>query len=219
MKSFNLVFLMIFAISALAAAQVQVSKEPRHKPVLENEYVRMLDVVLPPADTTWFHIHSTPSVFLQFTGSNLATQVKDADWIKEQSEKGTVWFNPFLPDRLVHRVSNQDTKPFHVTDIEILSSYKPASGLIPMPFPVLLNNEKVFAYRVTEPFGNKQLITGRGPIIAALVEGNEVVFHDAGEKRTTKLEPGKFVYISPQHTFYFSTTDKEKINLVLFEIK
>jgi len=219
MKSFNLVFLIILAFSSRAAAQVQVSKEPRHKPVLENEYVRMLDVVLPPADTTWFHIHSTPSVFLQFTSSNLATQVKDADWIKEQSEKGTVWYNPFLPDRLVHRVSNQDTNPFHVTDIEILSSYQPAAGLIPMPFTVLLDNEKVFAYRLTEPFGNKQMMTGRGPILAALVEGDEVVFHDEGVKKTTKLEPGKFVYISPQHTFYFSAAVNKKINLVLFEIK
>jgi hypothetical protein len=219
MKSFNLVSLMILAISSAAAAQVQVSKEPRHKPVLENEYVRMLDVVLQPADTTWFHIHSTPSVFLQFTSSNLATQVKDADWIKEQAEKGTVWFNPFLPNRLVHRVSNQDTNPFHVTDIEILSSYKPASGLIPMPFTVLLDNEKVFAYRVTEPLGNKQMIFGRGPIIAALVEGDEVVFHDEGVKKATKLAPGKFVYIAPQHTFYFTAAVNKKINLVLFEIK
>jgi hypothetical protein len=45
-------------------SQIQVSQEPRHHKVLENEWVRVLDVHVPPHDTTLMHKHSTPSVFV-----------------------------------------------------------------------------------------------------------------------------------------------------------
>ena len=45
-------------------AQVPVREEPHHKPVLENNYVRLLDVHLNAGDTTQYHIHATPSVIV-----------------------------------------------------------------------------------------------------------------------------------------------------------
>src|ERR1700761_3462140 len=58
-------FLFLFAGPALSTtAQIQVSQEPRHHKVLDNEWVRVLDVHVPPHDTTMMHKHSTPSVFL-----------------------------------------------------------------------------------------------------------------------------------------------------------
>ena len=68
MKNKRAVLLGIILLSSFVlTAQVQVSKEPRHKKVLENKYIRLLDVNIPPGDTSLFHIHSTPSVFLHFT--------------------------------------------------------------------------------------------------------------------------------------------------------
>jgi len=50
-------------------AQVPVYEEPLHKVVLKNEYIRLIDVHLPPGDTTQFHIHAATSVFIHFTTS------------------------------------------------------------------------------------------------------------------------------------------------------
>jgi len=164
-------------------AQVQVSKEPRHKKVLENKYIQLLDVRIPPGDTTLFHIHSTPSVFLQFTNTTIGIQVKGQDWVKSQNIAGSAWYSTFSPDILVHRVSNWDTVPFHVTDIEILSAYKINSPHKLLPFNILFENGKAVAYRLTDSSFNKQIISHRGPVIAELVEGNEIIFHDTkGEK-------------------------------------
>ena len=209
----------ILFYSFVLTAQVQVSKEPRHKKVLENKYIRLLDVWMQPGDTSMFHIHSTPSVFLHFTTTVVCSQIKGKEWVTAKNTEGYAWYRSFVNDTLVHRVSNCDTVPFHVTDIEILSSYKPTTQLNPLPFTVLFENEKVFAYRFSSSSFNKQIINGRGPMIAELVAGNEVICHDTRNKKSTKIKTGKYLYIKPGAAFYFSVTGNEKINLVLFEIK
>ena len=213
-------FLIAFLFCSTAiTAQVQVRKEPRHKNVLENKYVRLLDVKIQPGDTTLFHIHSTPSVFVHFTNTIVCSQIKGKEWEKGKNTEGNASYRSFVNDTLVHRVSNCDTVPFHVTDIEILSPYKPTTQLKPLPFTVLFENEKVFAYRLSSSSFNKQIISGRGPIVAELVAGDEVIYHDTMNKKSTKIKTGKYLYIKPGSAFYFSATGNEKINLVLFEIK
>lgn len=217
-KIFSILAIFTF-YSFTTSAQVQVSKEPRHKNALENKYIRLLDVNIPPGDTSLFHIHSTPSVFVHFTTTVVCSQIKGKEWVTAKNTEGYAWYRSFVNDTLVHRVSNCDTVPFHVTDIEILSSYKPTTQLNPLPFTVLFENEKVFAYRLSSSSFNKQIINGRGPMIAELVAGNEVICHDTRNKKSTKIKTGKYLYIKPGAAFYFSATGKEEINLVLFEIK
>jgi hypothetical protein len=209
----------ILCYSFVLAAQVQVSKEPRHNNALENKYVRLLDVHIPPGDTSLFHIHSTPSVFLHFTTTVVCSQIKGKEWVTAKNAQGNASYRSFVNDTLVHRVSNCDTVPFHVTDVELLWAYKPAKQLQPLPFTLLFENEKVFAYRLTAGVFNSQIIYGRGPIIAQLVAGSDVKLHNKKGKELSQLKPGKHLYIKPGTSFYFSTSGNEEINLVLFEIK
>jgi hypothetical protein len=200
-------------------AQVQVSKEPRHKNALENKYVRLLDVNIQPGDTSLFHIHSTPSVFLYFTNTVVCSQIKGKEWVTAKNAEGYAWYRSFENDTLVHRVSNCDTVPFHVTDVELLSPYKPARKIQPLPFTLLFENEKVIAYRLTAVVFNNQIIKSRGPIIAKMVAGSEVTIHNKKGKELSQLKAGKYVYIKPGAVFYFSATGNAAINMVLFEIK
>lgn len=209
----------ILIYSYILTAQVQVSKEPRHKKVLENKYIRLLDVWMLPGDTSMFHIHSTPSVFLMFTNTATISQNKGAAWEKGQNKAGYSWYRTFINDTLIHRVGNVDTVPFHVTDVELLSVYKPTANLKAIPLPLLYENERVFAYQLTNSSFNNKLISNRGPMIAELVAGNEVIYYDIKNKKSTKIKTGKYLYIKPGAAFYFSITGMEEINLVLFEIK
>ena len=209
---------MLLSLSMLTA-QVQVSKEPRHKKVLENKYIRLLDVWLQPGDTSLFHIHSTPSVFLIFTSATTVSQVKGGQWEKSESVSGTSWYRSFFQDTLIHRVGNCGTTPFHVNDVEILSSWNKKDSLAPLPFFILYNTEKAIAYKLMDFSFNGQIISDRGPMIAELVEGDEIIFHDTKNKKSTSIKNGKYLYIEPGSSFYFSAKENEKINLVLFEIK
>src|SRR5215208_248029 len=116
-----LIITVCFALSL--SAQVPVREEPRHKPVLQNKYIRLLDVWMKPGDTSLYHIHSIPSLFLQLSNTIIGSQIMGQEWVKEKFETGKSWFRSFYQDTLIHRVANLSTTPLHVTDIEILSSY------------------------------------------------------------------------------------------------
>ena len=206
-------------ISFAVQAQVQVRNEPRHKNVLENKYFRVLDVNIPPHDTTLQHIHCTPSVILLFTNTITAQQLKGQDWVKSQSVAGSAFYRDFSKDTVIHKVSNWDTVPYHVTDIELLSTYKPNSGRKPLLFTVLFQNERVFAYRITDSSINKQVISNRGPMIVGLVAGDGITFHDARSRKARTIKSGEEFYIKPDRSFYLTTVGKKAINLVLFELK
>ena len=67
--------LLLLMIGYTNWAQVPVREEPHHKPVLENDYVRLLDVHIKPGDTTLYHIHAAPSVIVHITKSTIGIQV------------------------------------------------------------------------------------------------------------------------------------------------
>ena len=214
------VLTLLLFCSTVITAQVPVREEPRHHLVLQNKYIRLLDVWLLPGDTTLFHIHATPSLFVILSNTLTASQTKDSAWIKSQSKAGEIWYRSFSPDTLIHRVCNADTVVFHVNDIEILSQYNfHASVKKPLPFTVEFENEKAFAYRLTKTNLNKQIIKNRGPMVAELVKGEAIIFHDSKTNQTKKIAVSKYLYIEPGTAFYFSALENKAIEMVLFEIK
>ncbi|MBZ5858340.1 hypothetical protein [Flavihumibacter profundi] len=200
-------------------AQVPVREEPRHHNVFENKYLRVLDVWLPPGDTTLFHIHATPSLFVHFSTTNIGSQVKGDEWVKDRPSSGNASYRSFIGDTLVHRVSNFDKGPFHVNDIEILSAYNTSSNNTPLPFPVLFDNERATAYQLVNHGFNKVPIQGRGPMVAELISGDGLQFHAVKNNLVKEIIAGKYLYIEPGESFYFSSSGMGDINLVLFELK
>ena len=214
-----LLFLTLLILPVIVSAQVLVRLEPRHKNVLENKYLRLLDVHISPGDTTLFHIHSTPSFFLTLSNTKVGVQVKGQGWIQSQNVVGESWFQSFLTDTLIHRVTNCDTVPFHVTDLEVLAPYNNSRQIKPLPFEVLFENEKVFAYILSNSSIDQKIISKRGPIIAQLVEGDQIYVHDVKTREIKVIKMGDYLYIKPASSFYLTVPVDRKIKLVLLEIK
>jgi hypothetical protein len=186
---------------------------------MENQYFRLLDVKLKPGDTTQFHIHALPSVFVQFSTNQMSTQLKGQSWIQEQREQGQVTFRPFGADSIIHRVTNVSDKLFHVTDMELLAPYKSKFPFHPLPYRVLIDNDRVAVYQLNAASFRDKVTSIHGPILAELVNGKEVVYFDIVTKKSITLKEGKYLYIPPGNTFSFSAKEGEDINLVLIEIK
>src|SRR5437868_6526105 len=126
LKKFLLSFsLILFVTISFAQEPVPVREEPRHHVAFKNKYLRLLDVWLPPGDTTFFHIHEIPSLFVILSKTVTGSQAKGEEWVQGTftSEPGHAWYNDFKNGPLIHRVCNADTTSFHVMDIEILSNY------------------------------------------------------------------------------------------------
>jgi hypothetical protein len=209
----------LIAVCSEVTAQVQVRNEPRHHNVFENRYFRVLDVNIPPHDTTLQHIHCTPSVILMFSNTVTATQLKGQDWVKSTSVAGSAFYRDFSKDTVIHRVSNWDDVPYHVTDIELLSTYNPNHEHTPLPLPLLFNEGKAFAYRLTKIDASSIVVGNHGPMIAGLVSGDEIILRDVTHNKTISIKPGKEIYIEPAIAFSLSATSDKPINLVLFELK
>jgi len=59
---------------------VPVHQEPRHHLVFDSPGTRILDVQIPPGDTTLFHTHSDPILYVTMSTSRTRSQNLGADW-------------------------------------------------------------------------------------------------------------------------------------------
>ena len=212
-------FFSLLLVVKFSLSQVPVREEPRHHVALQNQYLRLLDVRLPPGDTTFFHVHEIPSLFLVLSKTLTSSQVKGEEWVNGTftSEPGYSWYNGFTTGPLIHRVANIDTVPFHVMDIEILSNYN--AHLAQLLFDTIYTNEKAFAYRINfENKEEKKQIEDRGPIAAIVVSGPGMNVHFADNK-TENISQGKFIFIQPKTKCSFQNIGNDETKVVLFELR
>jgi quercetin dioxygenase-like cupin family protein len=102
------------------ADPVAVEQEPHHHVVFENQYVRVLDVVLKPGETTLFHRHSLDNVAVQLSDATTKRQSAGQDWADAPVKDGSVGFFGGAKTPYVHRIMNTGSSVFHVLDVEIL---------------------------------------------------------------------------------------------------
>ena len=106
----------------LCQSQPFVHEEPHHIPIIQNRFVRVLNVEAKEGDTTQFHIHANDIAYLSIKGSKV--------WLQELGKEGRIvslpddWigsdttysYNPF-----VHRFANIGSNNFQLIAIEVLS--------------------------------------------------------------------------------------------------
>ncbi len=103
---------------------VPVEQEPHHHVVLQNQYVRVLDVFFPVGDPALFHTHSNDNVSVALSGDKTHAQVWGSNSWGEATPviAGEVGFHKAAGQPYTHRVGSAGEKPFHVIDVEIFPS-------------------------------------------------------------------------------------------------
>jgi quercetin dioxygenase-like cupin family protein len=106
---------------------VPATREPHHNVKLENRYVRILDVTVPPFDSTLYHIHENPYVYVSIGAATLKAQVEGANTITDLILKdGEVRYSAAV----THRVGNIGAADFRNITVQIQGRDEtpPASG-------------------------------------------------------------------------------------------
>ena len=99
---------------------VPVEQEPHHHVVLQNQYVRVLDVFFPVGEPALFHTHSNDNVSVALSGDFTKSQVMGGEWTGQAKvSPGEVGFRKAKGQPYTHRVGSAGEKPFHVIDVEI----------------------------------------------------------------------------------------------------
>lgn len=173
---------------------VPVLKEPRHQVKFENEYVRVIEARLPPADATLFHTHSIDNVPVVISGGKLRTEIPGRQETYSTAEKGSA---SFAKASYTHRITNIGSTPLWFIDAEVLKSpgsmsAEPLAGV--KGYKLFLENERVRIYRIMLKPGESS-----GPHIHALaglhveVSGGRITVRSGSDKaKTSEPKPGEF---------------------------
>jgi hypothetical protein len=201
-------------------AQVLVKDEPRHKNVFENEFVRVLDVRIQPGDTTLFHIHETPSLFVAFTNTAIGSQLWDKPAIPSRTKQGDVSYESFYPKPRVHRVWNSDTTEFHVIDIEILATTSDTTAFVAQnsDFVVALDAKKAKVNNLKiSPKEQMQIETIENPMLLVVFSGSL----DLTDFRwaSVKIPSGSFHWVSNHSKVLLRNNEEYQMEGYAFEIK
>ena len=203
-------------------AQVLVHEEPRHPPVFQNDKIRILNALLPPGDTTQYHVHHTPSLFIFFTSTTTGSQLQGAAASTSTSAAGRIIFeNLAAPHLRIHRVWNMDKDSFHVMDVELLSK---DSGFVqqPLTLPDLqlaIDTAWVRVYRLTLSAGNDFILRDkkRSLILVALDTALVQTKHN-GKTQDQTLEPGSFFEIKGRRSFSLKNRGGDAAHFALLEV-
>jgi len=116
----------VFLATATLAQQqqsVEITSEPSHHLVFQNEYVRVFDVTVAPKATTLIHKHNHDYLFVTLGDSDVVSARPGENPVSLQLKDGEV---RYTPGNFAHAAINKSDRPFHNITIELL---KPSTNV------------------------------------------------------------------------------------------
>lgn len=220
MKLISSTVLLLLAVFPIAAqAPVPVANEPRHHLKFENQFVRVFDVQVPPADTTLFHIHSNDYLFVSIGDATLKGEVMGAQPADLVVKDGECRYSKAT---ITHRVTNIGKELFRNITIEVLKSPgvgAPATEIA--GHTLVLDNERVHVERlVIEPGQSIGSHTHSRSGLGVAVSAAEIQVSSLGQSpRTVQFKPGDFQWLDGPVTHSMKNTGKTRFEAIHIEWK
>jgi hypothetical protein len=219
MNRYFFLILLLFTGLSFCQGQIPVSQEPRHHNVFENDKVRVLDVHIPPGDTSLMHKHATPSVFIVLTNTKTGSEVL-VEPEKANFSYGGIWFESFHDKPRIHRVWNSDTTEFHVIDMELPNKNpQPIDPPLDLQsFTLLFDEAPVRGYRFTLPgHGTIGIPERKAPImVVGLSKASGKV---TANQHISFVKKGDFAFIPAGNAIEFANKGVAGYDFALFELK
>jgi len=111
----------IVCAQSTAPSIVPIIKEPSHDMVLDNEYVRVFYVEVPPHAETQYHQHDKDYIFVTLGDSSVDSVRVGEKPVHLDLKDGDT---RFTKGEFAHKAVNQSDKPFRNVTIELKSKYK-----------------------------------------------------------------------------------------------
>jgi hypothetical protein len=210
-------FLILFIAYNNINAQVPVIKEPHHKPVLVNDYVRLLDVHINAGDTTQYHIHATPSVIVIISNSIIGSQkLGGTPSTPNEVLPAQTSFVDYGANPITHRVFNAGKNVFHVMDIELVKKDPSADSCAALEqnnIETAINEKLVRAYKLN--------LTAHQSLNISKNNCAHLLVCISGEVKTPnkKLTTGEYVFFNPNTGLSVNNNQTSTAICVLLELK
>lgn len=183
-----------FFAPTFAQSAVPIEKEPRHRLKFSNQYVRVFHVVIPPGDTSLFHIHLNDGFSVRLADASIRDEILGGAPEEISVKRGDVTFG-YRPSPLTHRVSCTSNTPFRNIFVEILPSARRQHGALLQALVagqvLVLENERVRMSRLILAPGQSIELAPALPGLRVAVSAGRLAIEVPGRKvRTLKFKPG-----------------------------
>lgn len=113
----NIVALLLLATLAFGQSEVEITSEPHHHLALENHYVRVFKVEVPPHEATLMHRHRHDYMFVTLGDTQVENDVAGKEPATLKLKDGET---RFTPGNFAHIAKNLSDTPFRNVTIELL---------------------------------------------------------------------------------------------------
>jgi len=201
------------------AAQVAARDEPRHRTVLENGSIRILDLWIRAGDSCPYHKHDIPYLFTYLSSTQLRTQVQGELPVEQKVEPGQTGYHSPGTKPFIHKIQVRDAVSLHAIEIEWLgetpkgrSERLHASGM-----SLEADSARYRAYRIELPPGTRlQLQLQGNPVVILPFRGDGQLDMDG---QSNDLYQGQYQWVDEGKGLVLKNIGEGKLEGYLFEIK
>jgi len=212
-------FLFLLAPMPVSAQIPDGRNEPRHKIVMENEYVRLLDGLVPVMDTTLTHTHSENSVVLFLTNSTFGLKNVDERPVVAEVRPGEAVYRAYGDKSVTHKVWNQSATVFHFMVVELLKRHSANDTCTILPQPIWKlqwQNKLVRVYKFEIGRGNKYKLSKSNCAYLMIDVSGTIIATSSGN--SSSLNANGFAFFPPQSDIEIRGNNKYS-QCVLLELK
>ncbi len=196
---------LLLVITSRVSAQVPVPmhEEPRHRVVLSHQEVRVMDVKIRPGDTTLFHVHDVPALYVAVSTAPVDIQLLGKAWggthpaADPGRKPGDVNVDTsYVRQPVTHRVTNVGSKLFNLIAITNSNVSPGDSGASEIPGVLEIQN-RWFTQSRARPAAGAALrwYSAASPtIIVQPMPGTATILMESGEKRVLNT-PGSWALV------------------------
>lgn len=211
-------FLVFFSTRTFAQKVVEVRDEPYHKPVFQNDVIRLLNVVIPPGDTSLYHRHQLPSLFVFLEETKIGMQDLGQAPGQMVTTLGQTWFSGYEKGPHIHRAWTTDERVnLHAIDIEILK-FNPndSDPIVTDPsLELIVDSPAARIYKVTVPAaGQLSLKWNANPVVVIPYTGSVRLNGKPLNRATYKFLDKRTISLTVN-----STLSPSSVSCYFYEIK
>jgi quercetin dioxygenase-like cupin family protein len=207
---------------------VAVHLEPFHKLVYEGGEFQVLDIEIPPGDTTRYHLHEAPMFYVSVSASHTDAQVLGGRWLGGQVLEEPEWLpgevdsnTSYARRPLAHRVKNLGSTPFRLIGVVNKHQHPRAPGTEDsLPGTMEIQNDWFRQSRAMAEPGRSLLVESRPyPVVVVQAGSGSARVRVGGGQRTSFKAIGDFAVIEPGQEFEAANGTDAPLPLVFIAVQ
>ncbi len=202
------------------AAQIKVYKEPHHKIIFRNEYVRLIDLTLQSNDITLEHTHDVASVVVFLTHSKVAIKDSGKAPVVTEVVPGLTVFRNYGEKPVLHTVWIEDSNVFRCLVIEFMHDEPLLATSVDLTnalIKLLWVQKLVDAFSVHMNKGQHLKLPKSGCAYLLVCSSGKVGIECSAEKQS--LEAGGYAFFAPDEEVEFHVVEGKFAECVLLKLK